>query len=333
MSAWLAIAAERLAAGAPLVLVTVAGAEGSVPREAGAKMLVAPDASWGTIGGGALEYAAIARARALMDGRDGADLSFQDVTLGPELGQCCGGQVRLAFERLGPHDQTWINHIRERNDQGKTAAVARRLDRRAREVVDAGDDAAFRFFDLHEAQLDAALPPLEDCAGFLDAAFEVRAQIFVYGAGHVGGAVAELLNAMRLPVALVDRRAERLSILSGEGVRSICTDRETDIAAEAPQGACHLVMTHDHQLDYELVLTILTRANAAYCGLIGSATKRVRFERRLLRAGLEPRLIERLVCPIGRNGLKSKAPTAIALSAVHEMLLAHEARFGSGAWR
>lgn len=89
---------------APAVLVEVAHAQGSVPREAGTWMAVFADALVGTIGGGHLEYDAIARARALLAGESEREAETLRVALGPSLGQCCGGVVHLCFERVGAGD-------------------------------------------------------------------------------------------------------------------------------------------------------------------------------------------------------------------------------------
>lgn len=92
-------------ASAPAVLVEVAEAHGSVPREAGTWMAVFPDALVGTIGGGHLEYDAITRARALLAGdAAGRQATTLRVALGPSLGQCCGGVVALRFECVSAGD-------------------------------------------------------------------------------------------------------------------------------------------------------------------------------------------------------------------------------------
>jgi len=86
----------------PMVWVQIVRARGSVPREAGTGMLVALQEAHGTIGGGHLEYEAMAHARGLLLGQD---LPLQrTMALGPSLGQCCGGSVELTFERVGPAD-------------------------------------------------------------------------------------------------------------------------------------------------------------------------------------------------------------------------------------
>lgn len=92
-------------ASAPAVLVAVVETQGSVPREAGTWMAVFPDALVGTIGGGHLEYDAIARARALLAGdAAGRQATTLRVALGPSLGQCCGGVVALRFECVNAGD-------------------------------------------------------------------------------------------------------------------------------------------------------------------------------------------------------------------------------------
>ena len=99
MTEWLPTLAEREKA----VLVTVATVEGSGPREPGAWMLVFEDGAAGTIGGGRLEFDAIAAARELLAGRGDAP-QRRRYALGPSLGQCCGGVVHLVFERVTSGD-------------------------------------------------------------------------------------------------------------------------------------------------------------------------------------------------------------------------------------
>jgi xanthine dehydrogenase accessory factor len=109
------------------ILVTVARTEGSVPREVGAWMVVAPAGIDGTVGGGHLEFDAIARARAALAGGQLA----QEVRypLGPSLGQCCGGVVWLRFERVAPGEA-----LADRPQRPRPAARAA-LDRQPRGPV------------------------------------------------------------------------------------------------------------------------------------------------------------------------------------------------------
>src|ERR1043166_1517084 len=124
MSTWPTI--ERLIAeqGAA-ALVTVAQAQGSSPREAGARMVVAPDGSFtGTIGGGALEWSALAQAQSLIARRDGPATSQLDKALGPDLGQCCGGRVLLTLERFDARDKEAIGKLADAERAGALTTIA-----------------------------------------------------------------------------------------------------------------------------------------------------------------------------------------------------------------
>ena len=110
---WLASVRE------PAVLVTVAIAQGSVPREAGAHMLVTASALFDTIGGGHLELKATAIARAML--LDGRTRHFERFPLGPSLGQCCGGVAHLLFERA---DAAQLARLATRRDADTFRVVA-----------------------------------------------------------------------------------------------------------------------------------------------------------------------------------------------------------------
>lgn len=97
MTAWLAALTEADRAGEACVLVTVVRTAGSVPREAGAKMVVTRHEQADTVGGGALELGCVEYARSLLGGQTPVTREFP---LGPALGQCCGGNVTVLFEPL-----------------------------------------------------------------------------------------------------------------------------------------------------------------------------------------------------------------------------------------
>ncbi len=326
MTDWLSRAASLVAEKTPAIMITVCGVEGSAPREPGARMIVSAHGQWGTIGGGNLEYSAIVRAREMLaDGR--GDPLVEDYPLGPAFGQCCGGRVRIGYERLGERDLDWLRSATDAIERGRTAVLERSFSESpgspARTVREGGstEGSGFSFVDRNGASITDPMPLIDDCAGFREIVADARARVYIFGAGHVGLAIAKILAMMPVRATLIDRRRERLP--DGD-MPIICSDRETEIARAAPAGAGYFVLTHSHDLDFSLVHEILTRSDSFYCGLIGSETKRARFERRLRRAGLSESELARLTCPIGANGLKSKSPESIALSAVHELLLAHE---------
>src|SRR5690606_31924231 len=102
-----------------LVLITVLLTQGSTPRDAGARMWVSHDRVGETIGGGNLEWQVIALAREMLS--DQRRRHVQRVALGPSLGQCCGGVVWLAFERLSDQDGDWLLAALKAEREGRWA--------------------------------------------------------------------------------------------------------------------------------------------------------------------------------------------------------------------
>ena len=151
----------------------------------------------------------------------------------------------------------------------------------------------------------------------------------LHGAGHVGRAVATLLATLDVEVDWFDERDEEFPATTNLGspwpdrIRRISVDTiEAEVRRAAP-GAFFLVLTHEHALDLRIVEAILRRGDFAYCGLIGSKTKRARFEHRLEARGFDAATIARLVCPIGVAGIEGRAPEIIAAAVVAELLVEH----------
>ncbi|MCB1884164.1 MAG: xanthine dehydrogenase accessory protein XdhC [Geminicoccaceae bacterium] len=150
--------------------------------------------------------------------------------------------------------------------------------------------------------------------------------VMLYGAGHVGKAVAAALGPLPCRVSWLDGRAEMFpATLPANAERRVAGDLPA-VAAGAPGGAFHLVMTHSHPLDLAVCGAVLRGPRFAWLGLIGSATKRARFESRLKAAGIESQNLARLVCPIGIGGIEGKEPAVIAASVAAQLLMAFEAR-------
>ena len=137
--------AELLESERRVALVTVVAARGSAPREPGARMIVLPSGAFtGTIGGGALEWQALGAAQAALAAGERAGVSLRDIVLGPELGQCCGGRVKLAIEVIGAGELGLVRSLAEREAQGPVVTVSgggsRRLAEPA-EITALGQDA------------------------------------------------------------------------------------------------------------------------------------------------------------------------------------------------
>lgn len=300
------------------VLVTILQTAGSSPREAGAQMVVTAVGQSGSIGGGNFEYVVTQQARALLTS---ADLfRVQIYPLGPLLAQCCGGRVRILLERLDDSHRAVLDEICAAQTEGrclslKTAMENGRLrhslieERRKNGVILHDRDG--RLVNIQE--------PLDKGFVFEQALPPANPLLLLFGAGHVGQAVARIATTLPLTTHWLDERAE-ISRLPFTGLAVDHGDWEAAVEA-APPRALYLIVSHSHTLDYALVRAVLRREDFLYCGLIGSKTKRARFEKRLLADGIASEVLERLKCPVGTIGLTSKLPAIIAVAVMAEMLL------------
>ncbi|WP_055136036.1 xanthine dehydrogenase accessory protein XdhC, partial [Pseudomonas corrugata] len=155
------------------------------------------------------------------------------------------------------------------------------------------------------------------CGGVTVLLFEpmgqVQAQIAVFGAGHVGRALVPLLASLPCRVRWIDSREAEFPEQLPHGVQKIVSEDPLDEVDELPAGSYCIVMTHNHQLDLELSAAILKRNDFAYFGLIGSKTKRVKFEHRLRDRGFDSGTLQRMRCPMGIGEVKGKLPVEIAI--------------------
>jgi|KBSSwiStaDraftv2_1062776.scaffolds.fasta_scaffold123492_2 xanthine dehydrogenase accessory factor len=311
MTTWATIA-RFIAAQGGAALVTLAQAQGSSPREVGARMVVAPDGSFtGTIGGGALEWGALAEAQALL-ARDGAMAKTLDKALGPDLGQCCGGRVLLTIEKFGAADAQAVAMLAKEEGEGVLTTVATvgsdgRLLRRAAEPADG---------PAYETQPDGSI---RERFGEEPTAF------YLFGAGHVGRALTVALAPLPFAVTWIDTRPGAIPEQFPVNVTAITQGDPVDLLARAPDGAFVAVMTHSHALDLDLVIAALNANRFNYVGLIGSDTKRARFTSAMRKMGMIDAMVDRLVCPIGLTAIQDKAPAAIAASVAAQVLIAREA--------
>lgn len=138
--------------------------------------------------------------------------------------------------------------------------------------------------------------------------------VFLFGAGHVGQAVATAIAPLPFALHLYDNRTDKII------AEVLSYSNPVQVVVAAPKHTLFLVMTHDHSLDYELVSTVLRRDDFAFLGLIGSKTKRARFMSRLKKDGFTDGQLSRLTCPIGIEGIQGKEPEIIAASVAAQLL-------------
>ena len=172
------------------------------------------------------------------------------------------------------------------------------------------------------------------CGGATVLLFEpmgkVQAQIAVFGAGHVGRALVPLLASLPCRVRWIDSREQEFPQALPHGVRKIVSEEPLDEVDELPAGSYCIVMTHNHQLDLELTAAILARNDFTWFGLIGSKTKRAKFEHRLRDRGFDPAVVQRMRCPMGIAEVKGKLPIEIAVSIAAEIIATYNINFGQG---
>ena len=144
--------------------------------------------------------------------------------------------------------------------------------------------------------------------------------LVLFGAGHVGRALAHVLAPLPLRLAWCDSRPHEFGPAIPPGVCVHDDGNWEHLVATAPPGSGALVLTQSHALDSVIVASILERGDFRYVGLIGSATKRRRFEAGLLQIGLAPERIATMICPIGDRGVRDKRPAVIAALVAAEIV-------------
>ncbi|MEX0334179.1 xanthine dehydrogenase accessory protein XdhC [Vibrio tubiashii] len=235
----------------PCMMVTVLEDRGSVPRDAGTKMLVTRDRLIATIGGGHLEHVATKMAREMLIAGE-RSLKVERFNLGARLGQCCGGMATLSFEPIGT----------------------------------------------------------------------AQKHLVVFGAGHVAKALLHIVSTLPFRVTWIDERDDVFPEELPRNVTKLVTDDPVAEVRDLPPNSYYLVMTHNHQLDFDLARAIIDRDDSVYFGMIGSLTKRKKFDMRLAERGYSDAQINTMICPIGVSMVNGKHPAEIAVSVAGE-LIAH----------
>ena len=293
---------EAVAREARVARVVIAGLKGSSPREVGAAMLVWAGGQSGTIGGGALEWQAVSRAREMLAT---GETWLDHVALGPALGQCCGGAVTLLTE---------VYHAG--NLPEAAPVIARTLDGSAMPL------AVKRLIDRARGRGEA--PPAQMVQGWMVEPLAAPSrQLWIWGAGHVGRALVAVLAPLPgVAVTWVDTGIDRFPDEIPGNVKALPVADPALAVTLAPKDAEHLILTYSHALDLELCHRLLAHGFAA-CGLIGSATKWARFRARLGALGHTTTAIAGIDCPIGDPSL-GKHPQAIAIGVAATILSREE---------
>jgi xanthine dehydrogenase accessory factor len=195
MSVWPTI--ERFVAEhGSAALVTLADAQGSSPREPGARMVVRPDGGFsGTIGGGALEWSALAEAQSML--AQGEDFRRLNKALGPDLGQCCGGRVVVTLERFDARDRETIAALAQAERAGVMVTVAGPSSGRLARHVAAPGELTTRSDALYSKLRDGRV---------VERFGQDATSLYLFGAGHVGRALVLAIAPLPFAVTWFDPR-------------------------------------------------------------------------------------------------------------------------------
>ena len=278
---------------------------GSAPRDEGTTMLIWDSGQFGTIGGGELEYQVTRLAKKIIIDNKGSRI--KKYSLGPDMGQCCGGAVELLIEIL---DETKVKFI----------------------SVDDGFFARPVFKDEKSLNVQALIKSYRNKSVPIKTSFKdgwlfepvtkEKELIWIYGAGHVGTAIANILSKLsQFSVTCIDTSQDRYPDNFPKTVEKLITKNPAQIVQYAPSETHHLILTYSHALDLEICHQLLQH-NFATAGLIGSKTKWARFKKRLNELNYTFEQINRIICPIGEPSF-GKSPYEIAIG-VASMLLEKE---------
>lgn len=259
-------------------------------------MLVTTSGQSGTIGGGTLEFEAVAQARQML--LEGGARARRAVPLGPALGQCCGGHVDLAFERFVAGDLP----------EGDVFA----------RVLDGAAQMPFAVARALQSLRGGQIAPVLIDGWLVERIAPAQTPLWIYGAGHVGRAVVQVFAGLPFAITWIDDATARFPEDIPADINPLLAANPADAVALAPPDAIHIVLTYSHALDLEICHRVLLQAHGRL-GLIGSKTKAARFRKRLRELGHDPATIARLNCPIGDKSL-GKMPAAIAIGLASELL-------------
>jgi xanthine dehydrogenase accessory factor len=310
----LAAALTALDASRGVAIATVVGASGSTPRHLGARMAVAADGEqWGTIGGGRIEAAIVEAARAVAAGAPPRALRHHLVR---DLAMCCGGTMEVAIASAAA-SRPALGAARA------GAMLVTPLDGGALVVRPprAGDPPLHR-----PAIVDGAV--VERIAG--------RERAIVIGLGHVARVLGPLLAGIGFTVVVCDdNELGTLDTTPPWADVAIASFELATIERELGGlgGDDHvLVVTRDHAIDQKLLEQLVTRADLAYLGMIGSRGKLGRFKKRLDAKGIgDAAAWARLRSPIGLD-IGAETPEEIAIAIAAELVAVRRRGGAVGGW-
>ena len=278
----------------PVARVLILEIKGSTPRGSGTEMYVWANGTHGTIGGGTLEFEAIKSAKETLKSRKPKLKSYP---LGPDLGQCCGGLVKLFTEY---YDEKAVTNLKDQSLNVRSISGATAAPKTVKKLV---EKYKCEHISFDHKLLDEWL---------IEKVITAKSPIWIWGAGHVGSAILSLLAPMpNLEIFWLDTDNNRFPEKEFTNVYKIIYDSPKQFIKRAQPNAEHLILTYSHKIDLEICDNVLHH-DFKWAGLIGSKTKFNRFKKKLLSFGHTEKKIDQIQCPIGNKNY-GKHPQQIAL--------------------
>ena len=313
MNVWQA-AADLIRQNRAGALATVARARGSTPVPAGTKMLVGSEGRLiGSVGGGCVEADVIGAALDAQARHRPALLTHHlNADLAGDLGLSCGGTVDIFVEPLVA-DEAYVRVL------DAAAAAESGLVRTATEWTDAGKPVK-TFAPLARAGFSGAAATLTRDGRFVEERLIQPPRVLVFGAGHVGAAIARAAAAAGFRVVVIDDRPEYADASRFDAaVAVLAADVETAMARYPLSSADAVVIaTRGHRND-ALILERVAASPAGYVGLLGSRRKKIVVTKGLKAVGVPAKSLQRVRVPVGLP-IGAVTPEEIAVSVVAELI-------------
>ncbi len=323
-----------------VVLCSILGTSGSSPRGAGAKMAVFVDGTThGTVGGGAAELNCIKEANDALKEKKSYVSSFiltkNDIC---DIGMICGGNIEIYYQYLDHTDEKTLSLFNEFE-----ALIASSKDVWLINIIKDDfisrcglytSDYGIKYIDdYHNLILPhiSFKPELHTENGITVYTEPVSSssKLFIFGGGHVGKALAPVLDKLFFNVYIFDTRKDVISKENTPGAKEIIFGDYTNIFEKISitEKDYVVIMTPGHQADFEVLDQVL-KTDAAYIGCIGSRKKVLATQMRLLEKGHTEENISRIHSPIGIE-IYAETPYEIAISIAAE-LIKHRATLTKG---
>ena len=312
MNVWSA-AADLIRGGSAGALATVARVRGSTPVPAGTKMLVGAEGRLiGSVGGGCVEAEVIGAALEAQRRRAPALLTHHlNADLAGDLGLSCGGTVDIFVEPLLA-DESYVRVLES------AATAASGLVRTAKELK--GNGPIKTFEQLAAGARSGVAATLTRDGRFVEERLLLAPRVFVFGAGHVGAAIARAAAAAGFRVVVIDDRAEYADPARFPDDVGVVAAEVDDALARFPLTAADAVViaTRGHRND-ALILERVATSPAGYVGLLGSRRKKIVVTKGLKLAGVPAKSLQRVRVPVGL-AIGAVTPEEIAVSVVAELI-------------